>query len=274
MSPVSWAVLTSPDYLWSILAALPAEYLVTACRVCQQWRDVERENEERLWRPLCSQLALLRGAKRCYAESARLAGLPSKRRHRVLHSNLHSHIRQTRSPNAALAKAYEFEIEVDTAGRNAFHGVADTRTVESNEVCLSVECNSVDSPAAVRIGNESLSLRVFVTRRRDNKVALLMELPLGAFVTGPSGRDVFVTTTGFEVQDSRSFLPASFVGHMESSWFIFFAAHTSADAKLQRIMLHLYCKEAGLQASSVDDTSPTRVTSGELLDLLKHVDWA
>ena len=272
----SAAVLTSPDHLWSIFAALPAKYLVTACRVCRQWRDVERENEEALWRPLCSQLALLRGAKeRQYESSARLARLSFKRQCRVLHSNLHSHIRQTRSPNTVLNNDYKFEVEVDNAGRNAFHGIAETRTVESNEVCLSVDCNAVDSPAAVRASDESLSLRVFVTRRCDNKVALLMELPLGAFVTGPSGQNVFVTATGFEVQDARSFLPASVVGHMETSWFIFFAAHISPDSKLQRVVLHLYCKASGLQASAfVDDTSPTQVTSGELLELLKHVDWA
>ena len=107
-------------------------------------------------------------------------------------------------------------------------------------------------------------------------MALLMELPLGALVTGPHGpENVFVTATGFEVQDARSFLPASFVGHMESSWFVLFAAHICPDSKLQRILLHLYCKASGLQASAfVDDTSPTQVTSGELLELLKHVDWA
>jgi len=127
----SAAVLTSPDHLWSIFAALPAKYLVTACRVCRQWRDVERENEEALWRPLCSQLALLRGAKeRQYESSARLARLSFKRQCRVLHSNLHSHIRQTRSPNTVLNNDYKFEVEVDNAGRNAFHGIAETRTVE------------------------------------------------------------------------------------------------------------------------------------------------
>ena len=272
----SAAVLTSADLVTAIFAALPAKSLVTACRVCRQWRDVERENEEALWRPLCSQLALLRGAKRQYESSARLARLSSKRRCRVLHSNLHSHVRQTRSPNAVLTNDYKFEVEVDNAGCNAFHGVAETRTVESNEVCLSVECNSVDSPATVHISDKSMGLRVFVTRRCDNKVALLMELPLGALVTGPSGeQNVFVTATGFEVQDARSFLPASFVGHMESSWFVFFAAHICPDSKLQRVVLHLYCKASGLQASAfVDDTSPTQVTSGELLELLKHVDWA
>ena len=102
----SEAVLTSPDHLWSIFAALPAKDLVMACRVCRQWRDVERENEEALWRPLCSRLALRRGAKRQYESSARLNRLSSKRRCRVLHSNLHSHIRQTRSPNAVFANIH------------------------------------------------------------------------------------------------------------------------------------------------------------------------
>ena len=271
----SEAVLTSPDHLWSIFAALPAKDLVMACRVCRQWRDVERENEEALWRPLCSRLALRRGAKRQYESSARLNRLSSKRRCRVLHSNLHSHIRQTRSPNAVLANDFQFEVEVDSEGRNAFHGVAELRTVELNEVCLSVECSSVDSPAAVQASDESMALRVFVTRRCDNKVALLMELPLGAIVIGPTGQNVFITATGFEVQDARSFLPASFVGHMESSWYVFFAAHMCPDSKLRRVILHLYCKASGLQASAfVHDTSPTQVTSGELLELLKHVDWA
>ena len=204
-SRASLAVLTSPDHLWSIFASLVPGHLVTACRVCQQWRDVEREHEESLWRPLFIHLARLRGSRGAYESSARLAKLSSKRRFRVLHSNALAHIRQTRSPNAVLANEYEFEVEVDNAGRNAFHGKAELRSVESNEVCLSVSCNSVHRPATVRIGDESLNLRVFVTRRRDNKVALLMEIPLGRFVTGPSGDSVFVTTTGFKTRDTRSF---------------------------------------------------------------------
>ena len=94
----SAAVLTSPDHLWSIFSALPAKYLVTACRVCRQWRDVERENEEALWRPLCSQLALLRGAKHMQAQrvecaSHQQAAAKAEARRRLLERSLRAALR-------------------------------------------------------------------------------------------------------------------------------------------------------------------------------------
>ena len=115
------------------------------------------------------------------------------------------------------------------------------------------------------------TLRVFVMRRRDNKMALLMSVPF----EGIHSEEGHISGTGFRAEHSRSFLPGSVVALVETSWQVELHARASEAAKLSDIDLAFYCKPGGSRVEHLtEDMDPVEITAEELVMLLKNIDWA
>ena len=274
------AVLTSPDYLWSTFSALPAGDLVTACRVCRQWRRVEHEHEERLWAALCSKLVQRIGKEA--SKSRRLASLPAKRRFRILDANRRVNYPDMDEAFRVLTAEYKFEIELNGDGptdepEKTYCGVAVPGQSDFADGVVSLRCPSNDV-ADVNSGwafndeeHTQATLRVFVMRRRDNKMALLMSVPF----EGIHSEEGHISGTGFRAEHSRSFLPGSVVALVETSWQVELHARASEAAKLSDIDLAFYCKPGGSRVEHLtEDMDAVEITAEELVMLLKNIDWA
>ena len=312
-------VLTDPDYLWCTFSALSATDLIAACCVSKQMCTVEHEHEEQLWAALCHKEFEHRSLFADWREppphdraamkpsrSSRLASLPAKRRYRLLLANWRAHCPKVQQGRAChvLETEYEFEIELNGDGLadapdKAFCGVVVPQEHVSGAVGLHSEGSAVANSGWAIDGEnnvkelmrQTLTLRVFVTRRCDNKLALLMTIPVGELEVHSEG-DANIETVrndtirrivsnihgvGFQSQDERSFLPGSFFGCVENSWRVDFFARASEDAKLSDVDVFFYSKPGGQANSNRDDSLNSDlmgVMSEELELSLKHLEWA